>query len=93
MAEDDLRARARAFRTALAERHGEHGDVMFASKAFPCTAVYRVFAEEGLGCDVASGGELSMALAAGFDPAADRHARQRQVPRPSSSRPWPRASV
>ncbi len=69
VAEDDLRARARAFRTALADRHGGHGDVMFASKAFPCSAVYRVFAEEGLGCDVASGGELFMALAAGFDPA------------------------
>jgi diaminopimelate decarboxylase len=69
VAEDDLRARARAFRTALTDRHGDHGDVMFASKAFPCSAVYRVFAEEGLGCDVASGGELFMALAAGFDPA------------------------
>jgi diaminopimelate decarboxylase len=28
-----------------------------------------VFAEEGLGCDVASGGELHLALRAGFDPA------------------------
>ena len=26
------------------------GEVIFASKAFPCTAVLRVFAEEGLGC-------------------------------------------
>ena len=44
-------------------------DVLFASKAFPCTGVYRVLAEEGLACDVASGGELALALAAGFDPA------------------------
>jgi diaminopimelate decarboxylase len=43
--------------------------VLFASKAFPCTAVLRVLAEEGLGCDVASGGELALALAAGHDPA------------------------
>ncbi|HWF74613.1 MAG TPA: diaminopimelate decarboxylase, partial [Solirubrobacteraceae bacterium] len=43
--------------------------VLFASKAFPCTAVYRVLAEEGLACDVASGGELALALGGGFDPA------------------------
>jgi diaminopimelate decarboxylase len=41
--------------------------VLFASKAFPCTAVYRVLAAEGLACDVASGGELALALSAGFD--------------------------
>ena len=68
VAEDDLRARARAFLDAVAERHPDH-DVLFASKAFPCTAVYRVLREEGLGCDVASGGELALALAAGFEPA------------------------
>ena len=34
----------------------------------PCTPVLRVFAEEGLGCDVASGGELHLALHAGFAP-------------------------
>ncbi len=68
VAEDDLRARARAFVDALAARHRDH-DVLFASKAFPCTAVYRVLAEEGLACDVASGGELHLALRAGFDPA------------------------
>jgi diaminopimelate decarboxylase len=69
VAEDDLRARARVLRGALAELHDGPGEVIFASKAFPCTAVLRVFAEEGLGCDVASGGELHLALRAGFDPA------------------------
>src|SRR5918992_3282141 len=68
VAEDDLRARARAFRAALAASHDGPGEVVFASKAFPCTAVMRVFAEEGLGCDVASGGELHLALRAGFAP-------------------------
>jgi diaminopimelate decarboxylase len=68
VAEADLRARARAFTGALAARHGGAGEVVFASKAFPCTAVLRVFAEEGLGCDVASGGELHLALRAGFEP-------------------------
>jgi diaminopimelate decarboxylase len=67
VAEDDLRARARAFVTELSKRHDDY-DVLFASKAFPCTAVYRVLKEEGLACDVASGGELALALRAGFDP-------------------------
>jgi diaminopimelate decarboxylase len=67
VAEDDLRARAREFRDAMAA-HG--GEVLFASKAFPCTAVLRAFAEEGLSVDVASGGELALARRAGFD--ADR---------------------
>ncbi len=42
---------------------------MFASKAFPCTAVQRVMVEEGLGLDVAGGGEILTALEAGVDPA------------------------
>jgi diaminopimelate decarboxylase len=67
-AEDDLRARARAYRGAFASR-GVDGEVLFASKAFPATAAYKLFAEEGLSVDVASGGELHIALAAGFDPA------------------------
>ncbi len=67
VAEDDLRSRARAFREAMAARHDDY-DVLFASKAFPCTAAYRTLAEEGLACDVASGGELALALKAGVDP-------------------------
>ena len=68
VAEDDLRARARAF--VGAGRDGGHEDfhVVFASKAFPCTAVLALFASEGLWCDVASGGELHLALASGFAP-------------------------
>jgi diaminopimelate decarboxylase len=66
--EADLRARARAYREAFASWHADTL-VCFASKAFPCTPVERVIAEEGLGCDVAGGGELAIALAAGFDPA------------------------
>src|SRR5437660_4436685 len=63
VAEDDLRARARAFVDGLAGRHTNF-DVLFGSKAFPCTAVYRALAEEGLACDVASGGERHLALRA-----------------------------
>ena len=66
--EDDLRARAQMFVEAFRSRTTDF-DVLFASKAFPCTAVYRVLAEEGIACDVASGGELALALRGGFDPA------------------------
>jgi diaminopimelate decarboxylase len=66
-AEDDMRARARTFVEAFRART-ERFEVIYASKAFPCTAAYRVFADEGLSADVASGGELHLALAAGMDP-------------------------
>src|SRR3712207_3692159 len=66
-AEDDIRARARAYLKAFAERSDDY-EVVYASKAAPFTAAYRVCAEEGLSVDVASGGELHMALRAGFDP-------------------------
>jgi diaminopimelate decarboxylase len=67
-AEDDIRGRARAYREAFAGRR-EQSEVIYASKAFPSTAAFRLMAEEGLSCDVASGGELHLALNAGFDPA------------------------
>src|SRR6478735_1789120 len=52
--EDDMRARARATVAAFAERTSSF-EVLYASKALTCTAAYRLFAEEGLSCDVASG--------------------------------------
>ncbi len=67
-AEDDMRARARSTLEAFAARTKSF-EVIYASKAFPCTAALRILAEEGLSCDVASGGELHLALGAGFDPA------------------------
>ncbi|HEY1688606.1 MAG TPA: diaminopimelate decarboxylase [Solirubrobacteraceae bacterium] len=66
VAEDDLRTRARAFVQAGRDAGHEDFAVLFASKAFPCTAVMALFAEEGLWCDVASEGELHLALGAGF---------------------------
>jgi diaminopimelate decarboxylase len=68
VAEDDLRTRAQAFVQAGRDAGHEDLQVVFASKAFPCTAVLALFAGEGLWCDVASGGELHVALAAGFAP-------------------------
>jgi diaminopimelate decarboxylase len=67
-AEDDIRRRARDYVRAFAESTDAF-EVIYASKALPCTAAYRVMRDEGLSVDVASGGELHMALAAGFDPA------------------------
>jgi diaminopimelate decarboxylase len=67
-AEDDLRRRAQDYMGAF-ERRTDAFEVIYASKAFPATAAYRVMREEGLSVDVASGGELHLALAAGFDPA------------------------
>ncbi len=66
-AEDDIRARARAYLEAFAG-HGVDFEVLYASKAASITAVCEVLREEGLSIDVASAGELHMALRAGFEP-------------------------
>ena len=66
--ENGLRERARAYRSGLAARWPD-SQVVFASKAFPSTAVQRVMVSEGLWIDVAGGGEIVTALAAGADPA------------------------
>ena len=47
---------------------GTHAKVYYAGKAFLCTEVVRWVTEAGLNVDVASGGELAVALAAGIDP-------------------------
>jgi diaminopimelate decarboxylase len=66
-AEDDMRARARAYQEAFAARTDDF-EVIFGSKAAPVSAIYRLMHEEGLSIDVASGGELYLALRAGVDP-------------------------
>lgn len=65
--EADFRARATAFRDAFALAFaGLNGaDVYYASKAFTCTAVTRWIAEDGLGLDVCSSGELTVGLRGG----------------------------
>jgi diaminopimelate decarboxylase len=68
VAEPALRARAREYADALAARW-PRSRVVFASKAFPSTAVQRVMVEEGLGLDVAGGGEIVTAVKAEADPA------------------------
>ena len=68
VSERAVRERAREYADGLAARR-PNSRVVFASKAFPCTAVQRVMVEEGLGLDVAGGGEIVTALKAGADPA------------------------
>ncbi|PZU47927.1 MAG: diaminopimelate decarboxylase [Microbacterium sp.] len=70
--EDAVRARAREVRGAFedaAARHGIRARVFYASKAFLSTEIVRWVTAEGLAVDVATGGELAVALAADADPA------------------------
>jgi diaminopimelate decarboxylase len=67
--EDDFRSRAREFQQAFDEVFRDlcgGADVYYAGKAFLCTSVARWVHEEGLGLDVCSGGELAVAIRAGF---------------------------
>jgi diaminopimelate decarboxylase len=66
-AEDDIRSRAREYREAF-EAHTTDYEVVYASKAAPLKEIFRLTAEEGLSVDVASAGELHLALRAGIDP-------------------------
>lgn len=59
--EQTLRGQARAMRAAVGA-----GRVAFGTKAFANVAVLRLLRAEGLGADVASGGELAFARTAGF---------------------------
>jgi diaminopimelate decarboxylase len=60
--EDDLRGRCREYRACFGDA------VAYGGKAFLCVAMARLVAEEGLRLDVATGGELHVARAAGFPP-------------------------
>jgi diaminopimelate decarboxylase len=59
--ETTLRGQARAYRSAAPEAF-----IAYGTKAFPNLALLRIFAEEGLGADVSTLGELRFALAAGL---------------------------
>ena len=63
--EEDFRSRCRDFRQAF----GEGSAVFYAAKAFCSRGVLRWVAQEGLGVDVCTGGELEVALQAGVAPA------------------------
>ncbi|ORA77776.1 diaminopimelate decarboxylase [Mycolicibacter kumamotonensis] len=60
--EDDFRSRCRE----IAEAFGGGDNVHYAAKAFLCSEIACWIDQEGLGLDVATGGELAVALHAGF---------------------------
>ena len=68
MDEHHIREQLRLYRK-WTRYHWQDIDVIYAGKAFLCQAMARLVAEEGACLDVSSGGELAIALAAGF-PAA-----------------------
>jgi diaminopimelate decarboxylase len=61
LCEETIRARARAYREAAPEAL-----VVYGTKAFPNVSVLRLLAEEGLGADVSTLGELRFARRAGI---------------------------
>ena len=65
MDEAHIRFAMRAMTAALQKQHSQ-SHVIYASKAFPCLAMSRLVAQEGLWIDVASAGELFTALRAAF---------------------------
>src|SRR6476660_5889674 len=60
--EATVRQRASEYVAAM----GESGQVLYSAKAFASPRFLRVVAEEGLGLDVVSAGELHLALKSGF---------------------------
>lgn len=67
MDENKIREICRIYKNAMAESFGEDSLPLFASKALSFKGIYRIIAEEGLGSDAVSSGEIYTAKAAGFD--------------------------
>ncbi|MFH1387598.1 MAG: diaminopimelate decarboxylase [bacterium] len=66
--EDALRNNCRGYLTAFRDQY-PNTEICFASKALCATGIAKIIADEGLGFDVSSGGELYTVLKAGADPA------------------------
>ena len=64
--ENVIRQNCRIYKQAAAEAFGEDALPLYASKALCFTGIYTLAAEEGLGIDCVSGGELYTAKRAGF---------------------------
>jgi diaminopimelate decarboxylase len=63
-----LRTACRQYRLGFERHYPGPSQVLYASKAWSCLAVCAIMADEGLGIDVVSGGELYTALEAGVAP-------------------------
>jgi len=66
MDEETIRQNCRIYKKALTEAYGGESLPLYASKAFSCKQIYRIAAEEGIGIDLVSPGEMYTALKAGF---------------------------
>ena len=64
--ERHIRDMMSVYRETIAKEYEGNGLVLYASKAFSCTAIYAIAKQENIGIDVVSGGELYTALKAGF---------------------------
>ena len=63
--EESLRIACSQYRDSFKQYYKGESQVLYASKAWNCLAVCAIVSSEGLGIDVASGGELYTALQAG----------------------------
>ena len=64
--ENTVRKNCRVYKEAMKDFFGEGSMPLYASKALSFKEIYRIVAEEGLGIDVVSPGELYTAKSAGF---------------------------
>ncbi len=64
--EAHIRKMMNAYKSVIENFYGGNGLVLYASKAFACTAIYAIAKQEEIGVDVVSGGELYTALSAEF---------------------------
>lgn len=66
MDEDRIRNRMQTYVRGMQKAFGEYGHVLYASKAASFKRIYEIAAEEQIGIDVVSSGEIATAACAGF---------------------------
>ena len=65
--EKDIREKCRSYKNLFKSKY-PNSDIIYASKALSTVGLLKIIADEELGVDVSSGGELFTALKAGFSP-------------------------
>ena len=66
MDEDRIRHNIRTYVTGMEKALGKYGHILYASKAASFKRIYEIAADEGIGIDVVSCGEIATAVKAGF---------------------------
>lgn len=67
MDEDKIRENCRLYKKAFKDNFGDNASVLYASKANCFKRLYKIMAEEDMGIDVVSSGEIYTAVMAGYD--------------------------